>query len=98
MSRPPVFPAEGKVRIVLSVLSGEMAIAEAAGRDKVLRAVGVPWKAQFLAGGRPGVTRSGKAGRRGCEEQPQARVEELSTALGKARVGCGCRRSPRSAA
>lgn len=30
MSRPPVFPVEDKFRIVLSVLAGEMTIAEAA--------------------------------------------------------------------
>ncbi|GGM41360.1 hypothetical protein GCM10012275_10440 [Longimycelium tulufanense] len=31
MSRPPVFPVEDKIRVVLSVLSGEMTIAEAGG-------------------------------------------------------------------
>ncbi|WP_260479347.1 hypothetical protein [Kibdelosporangium aridum] len=35
MSRPPVFPAEDKIRIVLSVLSGEMTIAEAARQNRV---------------------------------------------------------------
>lgn len=30
MSRPPVIPAEKKIRIVLSVLQGEISIAEAA--------------------------------------------------------------------
>ena len=39
MSRPPVVPAEDKVRIVLSVLAGEMTIAEAARRNKVSRLV-----------------------------------------------------------
>jgi transposase len=29
MSRPSVFPAEGKIRILLSVLVGEMTVAEA---------------------------------------------------------------------
>ena len=30
MSRPPVVPAEKKIRIVLAVLAGEVSIAEAA--------------------------------------------------------------------
>jgi transposase-like protein len=35
MARPPVVPAEEKVRIVLSVLAGEVTVAEAARRAKV---------------------------------------------------------------
>jgi len=35
MGRPPVIPVEKKTRIVLSVLAGEITIAEAAGdRDR----------------------------------------------------------------
>lgn len=35
MGRPPSIPAEKKSRIVLSVLAGELTIAEAARREKV---------------------------------------------------------------
>ncbi|MFD5087546.1 transposase [Kitasatospora sp. NPDC058406] len=35
MVRPPVLPPEKKVRIVLSILAGEMTVAEAARRVKV---------------------------------------------------------------
>ena len=35
MGRPPVIPAEQKTRIVLSVLAGEVSIAEAARKEKV---------------------------------------------------------------
>jgi transposase len=35
MGRPPSIPAEKKARIVLSVLAGEMSIAEAARKEKV---------------------------------------------------------------
>ena len=35
MGRPPVIPVEQKTRIVLSVLAGEMTIAEAARKEKV---------------------------------------------------------------
>ena len=34
MGRPPVIPVEKKTRIVLSILAGEMTIAEAARREK----------------------------------------------------------------
>lgn len=37
MARPPVFPLEQKLRIVLSVLSGEMTVPEAARRLGSLR-------------------------------------------------------------
>ena len=50
MGRPPVIPAERKTRIVLSVLAGEMTIAEAARREKVPeRSIG-RWKADFFEG------------------------------------------------
>ena len=35
MSRPPVIPVEKKIRIVLSVIQGEVSVAEAARREKV---------------------------------------------------------------
>ncbi|GAA2109737.1 hypothetical protein GCM10009780_64430 [Actinomadura alba] len=35
VSRPPQFPVEDKLRIVLSVLVGEMTIAEVARRNKI---------------------------------------------------------------
>lgn len=35
MGRPPVIPAEQKARIVMSVLAGEMTIAQAACKEKV---------------------------------------------------------------
>ena len=39
MGRPPVIPVEKKTRIVLSILAGEMTIAEAARREKWAAAV-----------------------------------------------------------
>ncbi|MEV0700855.1 transposase [Saccharopolyspora sp. NPDC050389] len=75
MSRPPVLPAEDKIRIVLSVLSGEKTIAEVA-----------RWKAQFLEGGRAGIAEGGTAGPSSREEQLQTQIEELTTALGEAHV------------
>ena len=62
MSRPPVFPAEDKSRIVLSILAGEMTVAEAARRNKVSETSVGKWKQQFLEAGRLGL--AGRPGRR----------------------------------
>jgi transposase len=59
MSRPPVFPAEDKIRIVLSVLAGEMTIAEAARRNKVSETSIGKWKQQFLEAGKLGLATGG---------------------------------------
>lgn len=45
MGRPPVIPVEKKTRIVLSILAGEMTIAEAARREKVSEQSIGRWKA-----------------------------------------------------
>jgi transposase len=79
MSRPPVFPAEDKIRIVLSVLAGELTMAEAARRNKVPETSIGKWKQQFLAAG-------GSSRPPSREEALQAEVEELTTALGEAHV------------
>ena len=54
MARPPVMPAEEKTRIVLSVLAGEVTVAEAARRAKVSEQSVGSWKRQFLEAGRTG--------------------------------------------
>ena len=54
MGRPPSIPAEKKSRIVLSVLAGEMTIAEAARREKVSEQSISRWKAEFLGVGLAG--------------------------------------------
>jgi transposase len=59
MGRPPVIPAERKTRIVLSVLAGEMSIAEAARREKVSeQSIGRLWKKS--AEGRLGPSRTSR--------------------------------------
>lgn len=55
MSRPPQFPVEDKRRIVLSVLSGEMTIVEAARRNQTSEQSIGRWKQQFLKGGKAGL-------------------------------------------
>jgi transposase-like protein len=51
MGRPPSIPAEKKTRIVLSVLAGEMSIAEAARKEKVSEQSIGRWKTEFLEPG-----------------------------------------------
>ncbi len=52
MARPPVIPAEKKTRTVLSIMAGEMSIAEAARKEKVSEQSIGRWKADFLEAGR----------------------------------------------
>ena len=66
MSRPPVFPAEDRVRIVLSVLAGEMTIAEAARRNKVFETSIGKWRQQFLEAGRLGLAAGGRRAQLGA--------------------------------
>src|ERR687894_357937 len=85
MARPPVFPAEEKVRIVLSILAGEITVAEAARRAKVSEQSVGNWKRQFLEAGKSGLA-GGEAGASSREQQLEAEVSELTQALGEAAV------------
>ncbi|MFF0547310.1 MULTISPECIES: helix-turn-helix domain-containing protein [Nocardia] len=85
MARPPVVPAEEKVRIVLSVLAGEVTVAEAARRAKVSEQSVGNWKRQFLEAGRSGLV-AGKSGPATREAQLEAEIEDLTQALGEAHL------------
>ena len=85
MARPPVVPAEKKVRIVLSVLAGEVSIAEAARREKVSETSIGKWKAEFLEAGKSALT-AGRSGPSSREAQLEAEVDDLTRALGEAAV------------
>ena len=84
MSRPPAIPAADKVRIVLSILAGEMTCAEAARRKKVSETI-VRLEAGFLEGGAAAVE-AGRSGPERGERELAAEVEELKAALGEAHV------------
>jgi transposase len=86
MSRPPVFPVEDKIRIVLSVLAGELSVAEAARRNKVSETSVGKWKQQFLEAGRAGLAAGGASRVSSREEALAAEVEDLKAALGEAHV------------
>jgi transposase len=77
MGRPPVIPSEKKIRIVLSILAGEMSLAEAARREKVSEQSIGRWKAEFLEGGNAALV-AGKTGPSSREEQLEAEVAELT--------------------
>ena len=85
MARPPAFPAEEKVRIVLSILAGEVTVAEAARRANVSEQSVGNWKRQFLEAGKTGLV-AGKSGPSTREQQLQDDVSELTQALGEAAV------------
>lgn len=85
MGRPPVIPAERKSRIAMSVLAGEMTIAEAARREKVSEQSIGRWKADFLEAGKTALA-AGKSGPSTREQQLEAEVAELTQALGEAAV------------
>jgi len=85
MGRPLSVPAELKSRIVLSVIAGEMSIAEAARREKISEQSIGRWKADFLEAGKTALV-AGKSGPSTREEQLEAEVAELTQALGEAAV------------
>lgn len=85
MSRPPVIPVEKKIRIVLSVITGEISVAEAARREKVSEQAIGNWKRQFLEAGKAGI-RAGRSGPTSREDRLEAEVAELTQALGEAAV------------
>ena len=86
MSRAPVFPVEDKARIVLSILAGEVTVAEAARRAKVSEQSVGTWKRRFLEAGKRGLAPGGCSRPSSREEQLAAQVEDLTSALGEAHV------------
>ena len=87
MGRPPVIPAEDKLRIVLSVISGEMTVAQAARHGRVSEQSVSRWKQQFLAGAREGLAEGGRGGMGDPRERELlGEIEELRAALGEAHV------------
>lgn len=75
-----------KLKIVLSVLSGEVSTAEAARRHGISETSICNWKQQFLEAGRGGLEAGVKRGPTGREAALEAQVDELTSALGKAHV------------
>ncbi len=86
MARPVVISVEDKYRLVLSVVSGEMSVAEAARRAKASEQSISNWKRQFLEGGKQGLADGGRPGSSPHLQRLEAELEDLKAALGEAHV------------
>ncbi|NLJ53455.1 MAG: helix-turn-helix domain-containing protein [Intrasporangiaceae bacterium] len=70
---------------MLSVLAGEVSIAEAARRERVSETSIGKCKAEFLEAGKTALT-AGRSGPTSREAQLEAEVDDLTRALGEAAV------------
>jgi len=86
MARPAVISIEDKSRIVVSVVSGELGVAEAARRSKVSEQSISNWKRQFLEGGKPGLADGVRPGSSPVLQRLEVEIEDLKVALGEAHV------------
>ncbi len=86
MGRQPGKSLEGKARIVLAVLRGEVTIAEAARWEGVSAVSVSKWRDQFLAGGRQALEAGTGHGPSDRERRLAAEVEQLNAALGEAHM------------
>jgi len=86
MSRPPLLPVEEKLRIVLSVLCGEMTIAQAPRRNKTCEQSVGRWRQQFIEGGKAWLAEGGRIVDNPRERALLEQIDELTSALGEAHV------------
>jgi len=87
VGRPPKHPVETKLKIVLSVISGETTQAEAARRHGVSETSIGKWKDLFLQAGKTGLEQPAGAGKpTGREHQLESEVDDLTRALGEAHI------------
>jgi len=86
MGRPPKKSAEDKVRIVISVLRGELALTEAGRREGVSPTAIAVWRDAFLAGGAQALADGARHGPSGREQALAAEIEQLTAALGEAHM------------
>ena len=85
MTRPPLMSAEKKTLIVVSILRGEVTMAEASRREGVSQTSIAKWRDRFLAGGQAALS-AGSHGTSSRETRLVAEVEELTSALGEAHM------------
>ena len=86
MGRKPFRTADEKLTIVLSVLKGETTQVDVARRLGLSQTTISKWLRQFLDAGREGLARGDQARSEATkhEEELDARVDELTSALGEA--------------
>lgn len=86
MARPSKKSAEEKMRVVLSVLRGEVTVAAAGRKAGVSEQTVSNWKRAFLESGRAGLVDGARTRRTSRELELEAENEELKAALGEAHV------------
>jgi transposase len=86
MARPPMFSVQEKQRIVLSMLSGECTVAEAARRNKCSETSIAKWRDQFVQAGLSALDVGAVRGPSAREAQLERELEGVMTALGEAHV------------
>lgn len=85
MTRPPLMSVEKKTLIVVSILRGEVTMADAARREGVSQTSIAKWRDRFLAGGQAALS-AGSHPTSSRETRLVAEVEELTSALGEAHM------------
>ncbi|MDK1039855.1 MAG: helix-turn-helix domain-containing protein, partial [Actinomycetota bacterium] len=83
--RPPLMSAGKKTLIVVSILRGEVTMADAARREGVSQTSIAKWRDRFLAGGQAALS-AGSHSTSSRETRLVAEVEELTSALGEAHM------------
>lgn len=88
MGRNPTFSAEQKLNAVLTVMRGEMSQVELGRRMEISQTTVSKWLKQFTEGGREALSRgeNPQSPSTKREQELEARVEDLTSALGEAYV------------
>lgn len=88
MGRKPFKSAEEKLGVVLTVLRGEMTQVEAARRLEMSQTTIAKWQKQFLDGAHEALSRGENAVPSASQREAdlQAKIDELTSALGEAYV------------
>lgn len=89
MGRKPFKSADEKMKVVLSVLRGEMTQVEAARRLEMSQTTIAKWQKHFLEGAYEALARGENAKTTATDRQiadMQAKIDDLTTALGEAYV------------
>jgi transposase len=86
MARPSKFTPEKKQQIVLSVLRGELTVAEAGRRFAASETSVAKWRDLFVEGGVAALKNGSRAAPSGREAQLEHELADLTHALGEAHV------------
>ena len=88
MGRKPMYSADEKLKAVLTILRGEMSQVELGRRMELSQTTITKWLKQFTEGGREALARgeNARAPSTKREQELEAQVEDLTSALGEAYV------------